>query len=168
MNNEHVTVHLESVHPQPADGSTVYISFYYSVEHVQYRVKTTDHTCNLFARLPASTMISLRTASSCSSPTTKIRWSKPARRRQTAASSRETTLSTESPPQLRRRRTNGSKASSEFQFFFFLSLQRVKLMMTMKKKWNCCPSLCRAAISKDPFYEMLAARKKKVSSLKGL
>ena len=29
-------------------------------------------------------------------------------------------------------------------------------------------SSCRAAISKDPFYEMLAARKKKVSSLKGL
>lgn len=30
------------------------------------------------------------------------------------------------------------------------------------------PSPCRAAISKDPFYEMLASRKKKVSTLKGL
>lgn len=29
-------------------------------------------------------------------------------------------------------------------------------------------SYCRAAISKDPFYEMLAARKKKVSTLRGL
>lgn len=30
------------------------------------------------------------------------------------------------------------------------------------------PAPTRAAISKDPFYEMLASRKKKVSTLKGL
>lgn len=32
------------------------------------------------------------------------------------------------------------------------------------KHFSCLPS--RAAISRDPFYEMLAARKKKVSSMK--
>lgn len=58
----------------------------------------------------------LRTALSSSSPTTKIRWSKPVRRRPTAASSRETTPFTESPLRLQRRRKNGSKASSEWRF----------------------------------------------------
>lgn len=72
-----------------------------------------------------------RTASSSSSRTTKIRWSRPARRRQTVASSRETTLSTESPPRPQRRRTSGSTASSEPR------LNSVSVMMMMIF-WKSC------------------------------
>lgn len=106
-----------------------------------------------------------RTASSSSSPTTKIRWSRLVRRRQTDASSRETTLFTESPPRLQRRRMNGSTASSESHSN---SLYDDDGDDDFQKVLKSASSTCRAAISKDPFYEMLAARKKKVSSLKRL
>lgn len=56
---------------------------------------------------------SSRTASSSSSLTTKIRWSRLVRLRQMDVLSRETTLFTESLPQPQRRRMNGSTASSE-------------------------------------------------------
>lgn len=123
---------------------------------------------NLLTHLVCSALP--RTALSSSSRTTKIRWSRPARRRQTDASSRETTRSTESLPRPQRRRTNGSTASSEPR----LNSDQCDddddddAFLEVLLPNPPSSSTYRAAISKDPFYEMLAARKKKVSSLKGL
>ncbi len=57
-----------------------------------------------------------RTASSCTIPTIKVRWSRPVRRRQTGGWWRETTWSTGYQRPHQRRRKNGSNPLSRISF----------------------------------------------------